>query len=365
MKKLLLFLLICKCFSASAYSNQKAILIANRDVQKDSIGYNVTRAIAAFTYKHLENGDFTLWDSPEKKNKISFADLKGIETSSKTSFLNLENLLIYEEWNMKGKVFKSDVKGFTFTGQDDSAVAVAYGFLEITDSVKRFLARDTMPVNADGCYGLKILPLLLNHQYDFEIVYFGKHPISDLKKSKQIKEKTFANVVIKKNDIFRKEVHYTIEPGASQLTMQSGKLIASLQGFLNRNPQEFFNLGGDTLFSYLKKTNIILTQINVNAVWEKDRDGYHQTILSITPFVLGLPLNTIPIEKLTGWNIQLDNTTFDVALSQNNFYLRLNQLNNTIVHEAYASTYYDGLLSSDWDKIMEYVKLKSFSQTQK
>src|SRR5947207_11910763 len=100
------------------YRNKKAILLAEKEEQPDSIGYNIVEEMGRYVYQWVKENKVSLWDSPEKKYHIGFNDLQGIESSTKTAFSNLRNLFIYETWTSSRRKFSFDVKGFSFANID-------------------------------------------------------------------------------------------------------------------------------------------------------------------------------------------------------------------------------------------------------
>jgi Leu/Phe-tRNA-protein transferase len=91
-----IFALMVLCFGpkANAYTHKKAILLVDKDLQPDSLGYNFVSDLANDLYGWISSGQVVLWDSPEKKSVLSLADLKNVEAKSMASFTRLTNVFI-------------------------------------------------------------------------------------------------------------------------------------------------------------------------------------------------------------------------------------------------------------------------------
>ena len=265
----IIFLLITDSYG---YKNAKTILVCNRQIQKDSIGFNIVGDLAAWAYTHLQSGEIEFWDSPEKKFKLKIGDLQGIEKTSGISFSNLSNVFIYETWTLRKHKFKFDVKGFSFSAATKDGDEVLYGYVEYSAKIKKQLSETALNVNADGMYGMTLWQALMNMQYDFDVVFFKGGPIKTLQQDQKIKQRALQAKNKNTNHIKVQEaklVEYTVETGPSMLSEKSISLMRQMEFFFNDNKQEFFNYGGDNILSYLKNSPVIVSQFNVSELWTK------------------------------------------------------------------------------------------------
>jgi len=351
----IIFLVITDSY---CYKNAKTILVCNRQIQKDSIGYNIVSDLAIWAYSHLDSGTIEFWDSPEKKFKLKIGDLKGIEQTSGISFSNLTNVFIYETWTLQGHKFKFDLKGFSFTATSNSGDEVMYGYVEYNAKIKKQLAETTLNVNADGMYGMTLWQALMNMQYDFDVVFFNGEAIKTLQQDQKIKQHALQAKNKNTNHVKIPEaklVEYTVETGPSILSEKSLSLMKQMEGFFNDNKQEFFNYGGDNILSYLKNSPVIISQFNVSEIWTKGA-AFTYTPQRIVPYVLDIPIRPIPMQQWQDWKVKFDSTSVSEALIKKNFYYVIQKINNTSISHSQAAVFSDALEKASWDGILEYAR---------
>lgn len=355
---ILFTLLIISSVQAFAYKNKKAVLLVNRDTQKDSIGYNFVSAMAESMQKWIADGKVVLWDSPEKKHTLKPADLSGIEFNTKTSFSELQNIFIYETWSASKKRFSFQVKGFSFASINSKGEEVLYGYVDYNSALKNLLANDTIATNANANAGTTLLQVLMNKGYDFGLVYFNDGVVADIQRSIKIQKhalegskKKFSNKIKSPPN---RLVEYSIESGNGEGSAFSIEIRDAFQKFLNQNPQEFYNYGGDKILSYTKKAPIILTDLRVQEIWMLNKKTVVQKSLFIVPYVVGIPLKPIPLEQWQQWNFEVKGKDLEQILNEKTFNYNIKKVNSTDVTAAETEAFRKALLSANWDDLLQY-----------
>jgi len=354
-----IFALMVLCFGpgANAYSHKKAILLVEKDLQPDSIGYNFVSDLATDLYGWISSGQVVLWDSPEKKSTLSFADLKGVEAKSMASFKRLSSVFIYEYWTSQNKETSLAVNGFSFNGATfKGGKDVIYGFVEFNPALRELFQNTMLHVTADGNSETTLYTALINMGFNYTLIYFGNAPLVTNKSSAKIVSETFG----RKNKYLNKLTQNPtrlVEYGWDSLSMEqvgvSRKIKKTLDDFFNSNPQEFFNYGGDQVYSFLKNVPIKISDMDVIETWTKDKSGQ----VSFTPqyivlYAKNIRLQPIPFEKLGDWKLQYDDASLVTFLSQKNYPYQIRKINETMIPVTLAQSYKDALFAFPWNHIL-------------
>ncbi len=350
---IVLFTLLISTFSTFGYTGRKVILLVNRNLQKDTIGYNIADDFSRVCYEGLKNGTLKLWETPEKLKNIAFTSLVDIEKNTHASFTQLRNMFVYEEWSVEKNKYKFSTKGLSFTGMDSSGKDIFFGYIEVNEILLKILQNSLANVNADGYYGTTLLQELQSRHFEFDVVFFKNKPIRKFTKAQGIiKDALSAKNIVFKNDFPRaKLIEYSIEAGPSTLSDASGTIISGLQNFFNENPQEFFNLGGDKIFSYLRKTPIILSSVLVNEIWTKSYDSLKATTVEYIPVVIGNPIQGISFQQMNEWNLKINSRSFNQWIVEKKFYYRITKVNSTLIDGTFALSINEELLKGNWQNL--------------
>jgi hypothetical protein len=351
-----IILFLSQSTQALAYKDKKAILVASREMQGDTIGYNIVADMARYMYAWLDSGKVKFWDSPEKKYTLTKDDLVRIENSTNTRFTDLSTLFIYEQWNARKKSFRFGLTGFSFAGQNNKGEEILYGYVEYYPGLKDLFLAAPLKVNAHGQYGMNLWQALMNKKYDYSLVYFDGVAYTDYTKSARFikfatdKKKRQLNTQQVKET---KLVEYSITGGPSEEGARSVYISDHLQKFFNQNPQEFYNYGGDAILSYQKKAPIIITDLHVQETWVKDRKGNITVTPSfVIPYIVGIPLNPIPISEFEKWNFYVDDKKLEEALIVKDFNYVITSVNETEVPEELNIKVRNALLSGSWTNLL-------------
>jgi hypothetical protein len=341
---------------ANAFSNKKVILLAAKDGQSDSFGYNFVSDFSAAAYKWISNGSAVLWNSPEKKTTLTVDALKEIEKSSKVAFNSLNNIFIYENWTSSSRRFSFSVKGFSFTGTNAKGEDVLFGFIEYNTQLKDLLKSTPMRVNANGNFASTLFSALMNMEFQYNLVYFDNGPLQDYKNSSRIVSRVI-NPGKKMVNTVRLPETRLIEYGWDSTDLQQSKLsdqlTAVISDFFNKNKQEFFNYGGDKYYSYLKNNKILITGFHVVQEWTKDKNGkITYNMVSIIPYTVGIPLLPVPVEKLEEWGLKYNDASFSEYLNNHDFPFAIKKINETMIPVVISDWIKSNLYTGDWKHIL-------------
>jgi hypothetical protein len=349
----IIFLMSAPCH---AYTNKKVILLATRDAQRDTIGYNFVNELSAAAFGWINEGRVTLWNSPEKKASLNAADLKGIEKNSGSSFTRPVNIFIYESWSSAARKFSFTVKGFSFTGTDAKGEDVLFGYIEYNSALKDLLKSSTVHLNANGRYGTTLYSALMNMGFQFNLVYFDDGPLQDYKNSARIVQKALKPGKKMVNAVpvpDSKLVEYGWDSTKMEQVKISDQLTKVISDFFNQNKQEFFNYGGDKYYSYLKDKPILFSGFHVIQSWTRDKKGIiTYTTLSIVPYTVGIPLQPVPVQKLDEWKLSYNSLPLSEYLTQKDFPYAIKRINETPVPWFFAEKYKNALFAGHWDNIL-------------
>jgi hypothetical protein len=342
------------------YTNVKVVLLANKDNQKDSLGYNIVTALCEWTYNQLREGKIKLWDSPYKNNEIEFNTLQGIENSSKTSFSAAQNIFIYETWTSDKKQTSFQTIGFGFNSESKTGEVISYGFLEYS-KVADLLKKDLIPVNINGSYNTTFYQVLMNKRYDYDVVYFNDAPIhtanskdpeGDFKRALKIKNKAFNSSKLNINYTPIKPsklVVYGLKSGDYDIDVT--KIIAYVEAYFNKNRKELFRFGGKELFNYFQNSKLIVSEIFIKEIWTQEGGKIYNTIVDMTINSIGISFIPITPEELQRLNILINQLPLTDVLIEKKFAYHLVSLNNIKLEESLADNYLKALKEGRWSKI--------------
>jgi hypothetical protein len=342
-------------FRVNAFSNKKVILLATKEGQSDTIGYNFVNDFTAAVYQWISDSKVVLWNSPEKKTTLDISALHEIEKNSMVPFKTLNNLFIYENWTSTARRFSHTVKGFSFTGSNAKGEDVLFGFIENNSQLKELLKGVPLHVNANGNHSSTLYSALMNMGFQYNLVFFDG-PLQDYKNSARIVEKVISPKKKMANAIRVSETKL-IEYGWDSTDLEQNKLSDSLTAiisdFFNSNKQEFFNYGGDKYYSYLKNNKILITGFHVIQEWTKDKNGKITcNLVSIIPYTVGIPLQQVSAGKLDEWNLKYNDMLLSKYLNDKNFPYSIKKINETWIPPVIAEWIKSNLFAGNWNHIL-------------
>ena len=355
--------LILSIFAFSSlfpYKNVKVVLIANKDNQKDSLGYNIVSGLAQWTYDKLKEGRIKMWATPYKSEEMSFSTLQGMEISSSLSFPDCQNLFFYEIWNSDKSQTSFTISGISFSSENKSGEMVSFGFIDYS-SIVELLNKDYIPINENGSYKTTFNQVLMNKFFDYELVYFkdgpiqspnSKNPEADYKNGVKIKTKAFNSNKLNLNYIPvkpAKMIEYTIRTGDYDL--KTNNIIASLETYFNNNKKDLYKYGGSEIYKYFNNAKIILSECTIKEIWTKEGGKQYSSLQQIVPVSVGVIFNPVPAGDVERFNILIDSETLISKLTGKQFTFHLISINDNKVDEDKADSYLKALLTGNWNSI--------------
>ena len=349
---------LCSYSRTGAYTHKKAILLEDKDLQPDSLGYNFVSDLTTDLYGWIAGGEVILWDSPEKKSTLSYADLKREEGKSSANFTRLSNVYIYESWTSRNKQTSFSVNGFSFVGSTFGAGKdIIYGFVEFNNALRNLFQTTNVHVNANGNSETTLYNALMNMGFKYSLIYFGNTTLTNNKSSSKIIAEAFNSKNKLLNVIPVKQtrlVEYGWDSASKEQLYISRKIIKILDNFFNNNQQEFFNYGGDQVYSFLKKATIHVSDFHVIETWKKEDDGkVYLTPQYIVLYAKGVRLQPISFDKLGEWKLQYDDLSLNGFLGQQDFSYQIKKINETMIPVPLAQSYKDALFANSWYHLAE------------
>jgi len=344
------------------------VLIANKDNQKDTLGYNIVSALAQWTYDKLRDGKIKMWATPYKNEEMSFTTLQGMEISSTLNFLDCQNLFFYEIWNSDKSQTGFTITGISFSSENKNGEMVSFGFIDY-NSIEEFLKKDIIPVDENGCYKTTFNQVLMNKSFDYEIVYFKNSPIQspnskdpegDYKNGVKIKNKAFNQSKLNLNYIPVKPaklIEYTIR--TSDYDIKTNNIITALETYFNNNKKDLYKFGGSEIYKYFNNSKLILSECIIKEIWTKEGGKMYFSLQQIVPVSVGVTFNPVPTEDVERFNIVIDQESLITKLNSKDFTYHLNSINGIRVEEANAVAYLKVLKDGDWNNIKKPVKLQN------
>ncbi len=274
-------------------------------------------------------GSATLWDSPLKEVKISAEALKGIESSSNTSFSSLENLFVHEIWELSRKYLDTKIIGFSFINKGSKG-QVSYGFIDYKDVVE-ILDKSNIPCNANGAVNTTFREAIQSKVFNFSIVQFGNddfknNPANAFKIQKQL----FGNpeVELYKDQGERtkyKTLSYEIHAHGGE---QNALLFSALSYYFTNNLETFYNMAGEESTRYLKKNpSLSFSKMQVTELYKSEKGKISSELTSIQLYTEGKPLQATSVETYRKMGITVMFKPIDLYLTEKNYGLSIVSIN--------------------------------------
>lgn len=340
-----------------AYRDKPVLTHLNKNEQRDTFGFNLVKSLPKLIYSLVKEDKVKLWDSPQKTIQITFSTLSNIEKTSNTIFTETSDMFFNEVWSSTRKKTTFNIIGFSFINKNDKGNSVSYGFIDMVD-IFPMLTDSIIPTNANGWYGVTYLNALYSRNYHFNVVQFGKSTFKDnIAKSLEVKQKAFnksKRIVNKVQLPTQKAVTYEVLN-----TEKNEVFYKALQGFLNDNPEFFFNNGGNRIFTHLLSNfNFSISKVEVTELWSKNnKDGftvYNPQYLQL--YFNNIPLPPISVEKFNQYRLKIAFQDVKSALRIKDFDYVLKKINHQEIPPAQSGKYIRAFQNYFWTQITEYVK---------
>jgi len=338
-----------------AYTDKPVLIHLNKKEQLDTFGFNLVKSLPKLVYSLVKEGKVKLWDSPKKTIQISFATLNNIENSTATKFIETKDLFFNEVWSSTRKKTTFNILGFSFINKNEKGNSVSYGFIDMED-IYLLLADSIIPTNANGSYNITFIDALYSRNYHFNVVQFGNSTFkNDISQSLSVKEKAFN----KKKRIINKIVLSTAKSIVYEIvkTEKSKGFYKAMQGFLNDNPEFFFNNGGNKVFTHLLPSFYFsISKIEITEFWDKTDGLTTYTPQYIRLYFNNIPLPPISMEKFNIYRLKIAFQDIKYTLQVKNFDYILKKINHQEIPSAQSGKYIKAFENYFWTQITEYVK---------
>jgi hypothetical protein len=336
------------------YEKTPVILQLNREKQHDSVGFNLVEEIPKMLMKRIKNGDVLLWDSPAEKHRISYLALKKIEETNEVKFTDLENLFIYQLWELNRNKFHVETFGFSFYHRKPDGKIVNFGFLKLEELSAVFKAL-IIPSGINGSSNLTYYNAVQSLSYPFNVVRFGRVDLAkNPQKALDLKKEVLENPKLKSNIPYiaeAKDVLYFVLPGISDNTPNK-KLVESFNAYYQRNPHEFFNQALSVKHSHLEKNLVLqVTRIEVEETWVKENGKISYFPKRIKLFINDVPLKPMSMSELGELGIVVDFRPLEEFIKTKSFRYTLMQVNNTRVKGYETKQVQEKLVQGDWNNL--------------
>jgi hypothetical protein len=361
-RKLSVLLLSSLLLSTSlhAYKNKNAILLLNKDLQHDSLGYNFVSSFLKWSYYNLKKGNIRLYDSPLKINEIGFLSLQSMEENNDVRFTEANNLFIYELWSSDNNSTSFSIRGFTVTAESKSKEEISLGFISYDEIIDLLKIARVIP-GIDASYAHSFYEVLMNKQYSYDLIFFDDEPIikpnskdpeRDYLKGNNIKMKAFnpskknLNAVKVKQ---LKKIKYAIRK--NDYDPLSIAILKSLEDYFDKHKRYILHLGGEELYGYFKYTRSFISRCEVTEMLYKEGNKLKRQLVKVQPFSFNLPY--FPMEKviLDTLDLYIDGYSIESILLEKEYRLHLLEINDVEVDEALTELYMQAILRGNWRKL--------------
>lgn len=353
----LVVLLLLQAGRAMAYSEVPALIHLNIEKQSDTFGFNLVAEIPSFIYKNIIDGKITLWDSPKKQIKITPQALQSIELQSNTKFYSSENLFMNELWSSSNKKTLFAIIGFSFLNENEKG-KISYGYVDFSEAFA-VLASSKIRCNVNGPAELTYVEALFSRRYHYNLVQFGnKNFNNNPEESIKIKQKA-QNKKISGQFFFpkTKEISYIIDIESDNKKSPGNIFIKGFEDFLNKNREEFFNLGGNKYYDYQTyKSELVVTRVEVTEVWTKTNKGIEYSVKHIQLFVNNKPLNPISLEQLHAYELLFYFKSPEDYCKEKQFSFHLSKVNGIYISETDAPKFMRAINEYSWTQVSRFVK---------
>lgn len=358
----LIWLLLLATKPLSAYRDVPALIHLNKAEQYDSSGFNLVTSLTGLLYREISLGNVKLYDGPGKQIQISAEALTQLQISSGTTFETCPDLFIHEYWSSNRRSTTFEMVGFSFVHKNRLNEKVSYGYVELFE-IQNLLNTSMIPCNANGSWGTSFEDALLSRNYYFHLVQFGdenfkKEPVKAVK----IKQEAFTSDKEIRNQISlpqKKRFLYELTRKRYSTDIDLGnEIIAGIEKVLSKNPEIYFNLGGekltpfpDTLFQIPSITGLLIEEI-----WVKENEAYISQI-RIKIFNEKGSLDWVNVNDIDQAGFLVHFESLFSLLGRKPFDYSAQKLNNQDLVDTEGPKYMKALKNAQWSRINEYVSL--------
>jgi hypothetical protein len=237
---------------------------------------------------------------------------------------------------------------------------ISFGFIDYA-LITELLNKDFIPITENGSYRTTFSQVLMNKNFDYEIVYFkngpiqsphSKDPEGDYKNGVKIKTKAFNQNKLNLNYIPVKPaklIEYTIR--TSDYDIKTNNIIYALETYFNNNKKDLYKYGGKEIYKYFNDAKLLLSECTIKEIWTKEGGKMYFSLQQIVPVSVGVTFLPIPAGDVDRFNILIDQQTFISKLNSKEFTYHLISMNGIRVEETNSTQYLNSLIAGDWNKV--------------
>ncbi|OFY64925.1 MAG: hypothetical protein A3H98_04260 [Bacteroidetes bacterium RIFCSPLOWO2_02_FULL_36_8] len=324
--------------------------------QNEKTGYNFVTEFAGLVYSELTKGHLILWDTYKRENRLDAAAVSSLEKSSGVSFLHIQNLYIYEYWNVKRSKTKIQPYGFVFTTRGKGDKEVSFGFLEYKD-IKKYL-NSYMQTNANGPMSISFLQALNVKEYTFNLIQVNNEKITDKSRSDFILQSAFAGKYKPKVEIdARKLILYKIvddyQPGQKQSTKTL--LLSQISRYFKEDPNLIFSYADTFRLNQVLLNNFKINELIVAEILDHNRQYLINEPVSIIFNSGGYYSSPISFEIFKKLPITVNLRDASEILKEKSFDFTLFRINSQEIKPEESSFYISALKTFHWNELTTLV----------
>ncbi|TNE79899.1 MAG: hypothetical protein EP332_09075 [Bacteroidetes bacterium] len=355
-------LLLAAFAPASAYRDVPALIHLNKAEQYDSSGFNLVSSLTSLLYREISLGKVKLYDGPGKQIQISPEALTQLQSSSGTTFESCPDLFIHEFWSSNRRSTSFEIVGFSFVHKNRIDEKIAYGYVDLSD-IQDLLHKSLIPSNANGTWGTSFEDALLSRNYYFHLVQFGnenfrKDPVNAVK----IKQEAFnLEKQIRNKITLPQQKRFLYELTRKRYTTDidlGNDIITGIEQVLVKNPEIYFNLGGDKLSSFPDTLLNIprITGLLVEEIWVKEGEARISTI-RIKIFTDKGSLDWANVDQFDQAGFMVHYESLFQLFARKPFDYSAQKLNDQDLQDTAGPSFIKALKQAQWSRINEYVAL--------
>lgn len=359
-KKLIIVLLLLMQLHkwSSAKETTPVLLMLSTEQQSQSFGYNYVQQFSHLMYTQLMSGKLKVWDSHDKKNRLSVDSIVAIQDASETFFSDLYSIFIYENWTKTKSEIQTTTLGFSFIAKNKLGENVSYGYIDYAD-VKTVLSTNIVTVNANGNYNQSFNTVLMIKAFDYAIIQFGSEVNQDRKASEKIKKEYLAEFPF--NDTAypvrpqRKLVQYVIEhqtDGKSSQVKFTNAFLTAVDSYFVANQSRFFSKELQ-LRDTVKRTDS--THLEVTELWEL-KSGVISQVQQLIITVNNQPLRPLSVGELMDMDFSFEQKDLLQVLNQKKFKYIITKINSQGIDSSRSNRYQKALLNMHWSDLNKHAK---------
>jgi light-regulated signal transduction histidine kinase (bacteriophytochrome) len=137
------------------------------------------------------------------------------------------------------------------------------------------------------------------------------------------------------------------------LTYFSNEIPKAFSNYLNENKEDFFNIGGDNIYSHLESQEISVSKVEINEIWRIIGEDLHYTTQGIVVHINGQPMNEISFDRIKNMDLFIDEYKISDVIESRNFNYIITKVNSQEIKRQDSYNYQRSLIAKKWDNVIE------------